>query len=227
MDRDWGHSNRSYAQTGRFAVKFTLKTPLLIVIAIGSGVLVLAGYFFDIPMLVDLRNLLLEWALILTAVALVVGVLNLLRVHWSKLKNRQKGYPFSVVLIVSLVLTILVVGILGPTSQPSLWIFQYLLLPVETSLMAILAIVLVYAAAQLLRRRPNIFALIFVITALFILMGTLSIPGLEIPFISELRAWVTQVWATAGARGILLGVALGAVATGLRILTGSDRPYGG
>jgi hypothetical protein len=31
----------------------------------------------------------------------------------------------------------------------------------------------------------------------------------------------------AGARGILLGVALGTVATGLRILIGADRPYGG
>jgi hypothetical protein len=208
-------------------VKFTLKTPLLITIAIGSGVLVLAGYFIELPVLVDLRNLLLEWALILTAVALFVGVLNLLQVHWGKLKARQKGYPYSIVLIFSLVLTVVVVGIYGPTSQPSLWIFNYLLLPVETSLMAILAVVLVYAAARLLRRRPTTFTLIFIVTVLFILMGTLSIPGLEIPFVSELRAWITQVWATAGARGILLGVALGAAATGLRILTGSDRPYGG
>jgi hypothetical protein len=208
-------------------VKFTLKTPLLIVIAIGSGVLVLVGYFIDIPVLVDLRNLLLEWALILTAVALLVGVLNLLRVHWGKLRARQKGYPYSVVLIFALMLTLLVIGIFGPTSQPSLWIFNYLLLPVETSLMAILAVVLVYAAARLLRRRPNAFTLIFILTALFILMGTLSIPGMEIPFVSEFRAWITQVWSTAGARGILLGVALGAVATGLRILIGSDRPYGG
>jgi hypothetical protein len=29
----------------------------------------------------------------------------------------------------------------------------------------------------------------------------------------------------AGARGILLGVALGTVATGLRVLLGIDRPY--
>jgi len=31
----------------------------------------------------------------------------------------------------------------------------------------------------------------------------------------------------AGARGILLGVSLGVIATGVRILIGSDRPYGG
>jgi hypothetical protein len=31
----------------------------------------------------------------------------------------------------------------------------------------------------------------------------------------------------AGARGILLGIALGSVTTGLRILLGADRPYSG
>jgi len=31
----------------------------------------------------------------------------------------------------------------------------------------------------------------------------------------------------AGIRGILMGVALGSIATGLRILMGADRPYGG
>jgi hypothetical protein len=40
-----------------------------------------------------------------------------------------------------------------------------------------------------------------------------------------LRA-ITLVPATAGARGLLLGVALGAIATGLRVFLGFDRPYG-
>ena len=33
--------------------------------------------------------------------------------------------------------------------------------------------------------------------------------------------------ASGGARGILIGVALGTLTTGLRILFGADRPYGG
>jgi hypothetical protein len=45
--------------------------------------------------------------------------------------------------------------------------------------------------------------------------------------VRDLRAWISQVWAAGGARGILLGVALGATATGLRVLLGTERPYGG
>jgi hypothetical protein len=44
----------------------------------------------------------------------------------------------------------------------------------------------------------------------------------EFPLIKE---WVLRVPTMAGARGILLGVALGIIATGLRILLGADRPY--
>jgi hypothetical protein len=42
-----------------------------------------------------------------------------------------------------------------------------------------------------------------------------------------IRPFIAQVLAAAGARGILLGVALGTLTTGLRILFGVDRPYGG
>jgi hypothetical protein len=45
--------------------------------------------------------------------------------------------------------------------------------------------------------------------------------------LAELRSWIARVPAAAGARGLILGVALGIVATGLRVLAGVDRPYEG
>jgi hypothetical protein len=42
-----------------------------------------------------------------------------------------------------------------------------------------------------------------------------------------LRPWVTEVLALGGARGILIGVTLGTLTTGLRVIFGADRPYGG
>jgi hypothetical protein len=42
-----------------------------------------------------------------------------------------------------------------------------------------------------------------------------------------IRNLLSHGLASGGARGILIGVALGTIATGLRILMGVDRPYGG
>ncbi|MBN2550322.1 MAG: hypothetical protein JXB15_14255 [Anaerolineales bacterium] len=196
-------------------------------IAIAVGFVVLSGYFIDLPALSSLRALFLQWAVILAAVALLVGLANLARVHWNKIKTRQPGGAYSFVLLVSMIVTLLVVGFLGPTGDWSVWIFEYIVLPVESSLMALLVVVLVYAGVRLLNRRIDLTSLLFLGTALFILIGTVSLPGVDLPVLRDVRIWVSQVLALAGARGILLGVGLGTIATGLRILLGADRPYGG
>ena len=210
-------------------MRFNLKASFLAAIAIISGVIVLLGYFIE-P-LAGLREILLSWAVILIAVLLLVGVLNLARTHWGKVTGQQSESIYSMILLVSLVLTIaaLVIERLGlfGASGWSIWLLEYITIPVESSLVAVLAIVLIYSIARLFGRRLSLFSIVFIITALFILAGTASLPGFEIPGLRVARDWVMQVPASAGARGILLGVALGTVATGLRILMGSDRPYGG
>ena len=95
--------------------------------------------------------------------------------------------------------------------------------------MAVLAVTLIYASIHLLRRRLTLVSVIFLVTALLILLGSAPLPFLgNVPILSDLISpLVSQVFATAGVRGILLGVALGTLTTGLRILLGADRPYGG
>jgi hypothetical protein len=204
-----------------------LKFPISTAVAIAVGLIVLLGYFLSNNILVSLRVAFLEWAVIITAFALMVGVVNLAYVHWRKTKTAQTNSVYSFVLLISLVLTIVVVGWFGPSHEFSQWIFNYIQVPVETSLMALLAVVLAYVSARLLRRRLNSVSIIFVVTVLLVLIAATPIMGIDLPGLSEFRDWVVQVPAVAGTRGILMGVALGIIATGLRILMGSDRPYRG
>ncbi|MDI6695973.1 MAG: hypothetical protein QME21_13070 [Anaerolineales bacterium] len=209
-------------------MKTNLRVPFLAAISMLSGLVVLVGYFVTLPGLSDLRGLFLDWAVILTAVAAIVGVANLAKVHWRKVRTGQPGAVFSLTTLTSLVLTILVVIFLGgATSTWSLWLFNYALVPVEASLLAVLSVTLIYAFARMINRRLTIFNLIFAGTALFILITAFAWSGFDVFGLRDIRSWVLQVWAAAGARGILLGVALGAIATGLRVLIGSDRPYSG
>ena len=203
-----------------------LKTSILVVITVTIGLIVLSGYFFELPILVNLRGIFLKWALILTAVALLVGIVNLLRVHGGKVLTHQPGSVNSVFLIIALLFILVVVGYLGPTAPVSLWIFNFIQVPVESSIMALLAIILTIGIIQMVNRRVNHFSLIFIITVLIILIGAISFSGFKIPGLSETRTWISQVPAVGGMRGILLGVALGTLATGLRVLMGVDRPYG-
>ncbi len=197
-------------------------------IAISTGILVLMGYFFPNKTLLGIRTAIVQWAVILAGVAVLVGIFNLLAVHLKKMqgKNKRKGYSF--LLIISLIVTFVLGVFFGTNSAIMQTVFSAIILPVERSLLAIMAITLIYAGIRLLRYRNDLMAILFILTVIIIMAGSANLPFLSIPLAgSSLRPWLSRVLATSGARGILLGVALGTLLTGLRVLIGADRPYGG
>ena len=207
-------------------------------IAIASGVLVLAGYFFaqkadgQVSLLTDIRLELLRWAIILAGVAVFIGIVNLGPGPLQEDPAKAKGIslqPAPDHLPGSHILVWPRSPLFPEWPQYFSTVFTAVQLPVEASLMALLAVTLTYASIRLLKRRFNLLSVIFLVTALLILLGTAPLPFLGmIPGLSDwVRPFITQVMAAAGARGILIGVALGTLTTGLRILFGADRPYGG
>jgi len=213
-------------------VKIDLKSPISTAVAIGVGIIVLAGYF--IPSFINIRFILLRTGLVLSAVALLVGIINLITVHLRKLGADSENSGYSLILVIAL-LTTLVIGIIDmvqtylvgkPNFQMTSWIFTNIQLPIETSLLAVTAVSLTYAAASILRKRMDLFSIIFFFVILLVLLGSFSIPPATLPFLHVIRDWILRVPALGGARGLLLGIALGTITTGIRILMGTDRPYG-
>lgn len=206
------------------------------VVAISVGVIVLLGYFF--PAIRPFRVILLQWAVILAGVAVMIGIGNLFSVHLQKIHERRTGWAYSIVLLLFLSVTVAlsIASLLRPQLLPQLAMssqldaVQYIMLngvmlPVEISLMAVLAVTLLYASVRLLRVRNDLTSIVFLVTAFIVLLGIGPLPFLgQLTFI---RDWLSPLLATGGARGILIGVALGTLTTGLRILFGADRPYGG
>lgn len=218
-------------------MRFNLKIPWSSVIAIAVGVVVGLGYFIkpaasgELSLLTTLRDYFLQIGVLLAAAAMLIGIVNLARVHWSKVRTGKPMRIESIIVLVTLGITFVLGTVdyfLGWMEDPEKslvqYIFRYVQLPVERSLMALLAVALAYAAIRMLGKRANLFTGIFLVVFLIVLIGT----GLDLPYLSDtIRPWVENVWAIAGMRGLLLGVGLGTLAAGLRVLIGVDRPYGG
>jgi hypothetical protein len=197
-----------------------------LVLTVFIGLIVLVGYF--IPTVAPIQSVLLNWAIILAGSAALVGVLNLILVHGTKITQREKGTFYSAILLVCLFATLLFGIVLGPVHPGMRLLVNAIIVPVEASLMALLAVTLLYASIRLLRRRTNLMSILFIATALLMLIGSVTLPFGEIGALNNfLRPWFQHVLALGGARGILIGVALGTLITGLRVLFGVDRPYGG
>ena len=172
----------------------------------------------------------MQWSILIAAAALFMGLINLFIVHWNKVNDQTAGWPYSAILIFFLLVSLALGLIFGPDFEVMLLLFNYVQLPVEAGLMALLAVSLVVAGFRIVSRKRDIFSLLFVFTAILVLLGNspwlMGSDSVVAHLIGNVRAWVAQVWSVGGARGILLGVALGAVATGLRVLMGTERPYG-
>jgi NAD/NADP transhydrogenase beta subunit len=207
-----------------------IRAAITMAVAILSGLVVLARYFVPLEVLVASSDTLIQWAILLTAFAVLVGIINLLTVHFTKIARKQKGAFYSLVLIIGMVITF-ALGILSPyfekLSSAFRFTFQAIQFPVEASLMALLVVTMTYGSIRLLRHRLSAFSIILLVTALLVLLGMAPLPFIgTIPLLSDtLRPFIAQVLAGSGARGILIGVALGALTTGLRVLLGVDRPY--
>lgn len=204
-----------------------MKVPLSTAVAIAIGLLVLAATLIPAPLLIAVRQVFLEWAIVLASIALLIGIANLFSVHWRKISQSKPGSLYSAVLICALVATLAIVGWFGPTHAYSMWLFNHIQIPVESSLMALLSVILLYGGVRLLRRRFNVFSVVLLVSAIAVLFASAPWLSFEIPGLSDLRNWIAQVPAAAGARGLLLGIALGSLTTGLRILVGGDRPHEG
>jgi len=205
-----------------------MKSPVSTAIAIAAGVIVLLGYFVPNPYLTPIRSTLIDWAVIISGIAGLIAIINLVRINWNKLSSTNNRDYYSAILLVGFFLTLLAGLILTPGNIGFQNIVTYIQVPVEASLMGVLAITLIYASIRLFKRRKGWMAVVFMISAvifLVILSGVLSFAG-QVPLLKNLLAAINML-PIAGARGILLGIALGSLTTGLRVLLAADRPYAG
>jgi len=205
-----------------------MKSLLATATAIIVGFFILTGYFLPLPIITSIQSELLGWAIILSAVAMLIGIINLVSTHFRKIINRNQKDYFSIILVASFLITLIAGLILSPGDQRFQHIVTSIQIPIESSLLAMLSIVLVYTSIFIFKNKKNYVIIVFLISIIvFLTIQLLSINiDLQIPVINNLIDFISKI-PMAGARGILLGIAIGSLATGLRILLGADRPYRG
>ncbi|MDZ4159911.1 MAG: hypothetical protein U1B80_08985 [Anaerolineaceae bacterium] len=205
-----------------------MRLPIATAVAIAVGLIILAGYFVVFPLLQDIRTMLIGWGVVLAGVATLVGIFNLLGVHWRKMLARPRRDWYSLALIGAFCVTFITGLVLTPADSEFQKVVTFIQAPVEMSILALLAVSLAFACLRLLQRRQSLMSGVFLISAvIFLIINTGYLSALsQVPGLSELYGLLTRM-PLAGARGILLGVALGSLTAGLRVIMGFDRPYRG
>ena len=197
-----------------------IKRTLPRALAIAFGLLTLLGLLLAPP----LGDLLTAWASFLAAVALLLGVVNLLGIH---LRRLAQGNFYSGILVISMlaVFVLAVTDSFGLTEDGVGVVFENVQAPLEMAMASLLAFFLLFAGFRLLQRQRSRWSVLFIVTVIVLLLGRTPLPFATDGLFSRVEQLIGDMVVTAGMRGILIGVALGTIAVGLRILMGTERPY--
>ena len=187
-----------------------------------------------------MRLALLSIVSLLAAWGVVAGAINLVLVHAKKFLNQAPGWFYSLWVLIGFLLVIGLnilapfVGWGGGAGNPAnTWIYSTVVAVGGATLAGLVAFFLVFAAYKVLRTRRSPMTVVFVLAVVLALIVLAPWPNFvpnpsltSSATLRDLLSAIVHIPAVAGARGLLLGIMLGTVATGIRVLLGLDRPYG-
>lgn len=200
-------------------------------IAISFGVLVLLGFIFPIEQFILIRGLLTDWAVIVAALAILLGILNLILSNWERIRNREQAWFYNLITILSLIGILLIDPISNGRTDGSFYsstgmlppIFTGIITATQASLAGIAVVFLISGAAELYRKRKDNWSILFLSSVIFVLLTWVPLTAFKA--FSGLRDWFLAIPVAAGLRGIIIGGALGILFFGIRTLVGAERLY--
>lgn len=180
-----------------------------------------------------LAALAVQLVAVTAAIAVLIGILNLLAVHLGRFTHAERGWPYSA-LILLVTAGVIVLRILDRAAiwsgdlegeQISPRVFEAVQVSIESALAGLLVFFLVFAGYRLMRRGVSVWNVLFTSAVVVALVGWIPLGDLDV--LRDVREWLVSVPVSAGARGILLGVGLGTITVGVRVLLGQDRSLRG
>jgi len=206
-----------------------VKREIPVLITLIAGVFCLIGFFVPHPVVRNGYQDLQNWALILVGLTYVLGVANVLRVNVDGIQNRHKDWVYKIVLVAGLVVMVVIGfaagdGFLDASSQFS-WMYRNFYTPMSATMFSLLAFFIASAAFRAFRIRSTE-ALLLAIAAFILMIGRVPIGNAIHPLIPASADWLMEVPQNAAKRGILIGAALGVMATGIRLILGIEKTYG-
>jgi hypothetical protein len=200
-----------------------LVIPLIITFL--AGMIMILQFFIPHRPFGALGDNLQEWFFIVASAAIFLGALNLMHVHIRKIRLRLRNWKYSPVTLIGFMAMFVTGVVYGLTDgMPFDYMFQNMVVPMGATMFSLLAFFVASAAFRAFRA-SNWRATLLLASAFIVMLGRVPIGDMiwhKIPVISE---WIMQVPNLAGQRAVMIGAAMGVVATSLRMIFGIERSY--
>jgi len=217
-----------------------IKNYLPLAMVMGMGLLMLASYYVPHKYSVDYVEQMNKWENIVFAFAFLLGLLSLFVSHYGKIRRRHDGWGYSIFVFVGFFIMVIPALMSGGKQMIDGqvtglgWSFRYVYNALSATMFAVLAFYIVSTAYRSFRIK-SAQAFVLFLAAFILILGKVPLgqmawdsvmhwTGYGIDSVIE---WIMSVPAVAGKRGIMIGIAIGAIVTSLKIIFGIERQYMG
>jgi len=167
-----------------------------------------------------------QWAVIVVAFALVLGLANLIRVHLDQIQRKEHDWQYKIITLVAMVV-VAAAGFISGIQPGGFFndrLYLQMYVPMSSTMYATLAFYIASAAFRAFRVR-SWQAWLLAVTAVIVMLGRVPVGTLIWDDMPKAVDWIMEVPNMVAQRAILIGAALGAVATGLKMVFGIERSY--
>lgn len=218
-----------------------MKRSIPLAITFLSGTIMVVQYYFR-P-LAFLGDRMANWFAAITAFAYVLAAGSLYVVNGKRIRDRVEGWPYNVVLLLSLTVTLYIglfndiLGLGYPGHLPIddgtsfSWMFLYIFTPLSATMFSLLAFFIASACYRAFKAR-SIEATLLLGTAFIVMLFRVPLgeamwqaifPGADVSiFLDKI---ILGGFSNAGQRAIQVAAAIGLISVSLKIILGIERSY--
>lgn len=190
-----------------------------------TGMIMVLHFFVPHQPIRFLGDNLQDWYVIVASAAIFLGALNLMHVHFRKIKLKLKNWKYSPVTMIGFMVMFVTGLIYGVTAaRPFDFMFLNMVAPMGATMFSLLAFFVASAAFRAFRA-SNWRATLLLTSAFIVMLGQVPIGAMIWDKIPLAKVWLMTIPNTAGQRAVMIGAAMGVVSTSLRMIFGIERSY--
>jgi hypothetical protein len=203
-----------------------MKMRIPLILGFIAGTFFLVQFFVPHAYLQTVYDMVVQdWLLVLGVFVFVLGMGSFFRTHLDRIRERRPEAPYSVIAILSFAaMATLGLGWGTDPGSPFQWVFRWVQTPLDATVFSLLAFFMASAAYRSFRAR-SVEATILLITAVIVIIGRVPIGSMITHYWPEATEWIMYFPTVGVKRAIGFGVALGVIATSLRIILGIERSH--
>lgn len=201
-----------------------IKKNLPLVLGFLIGVILVFEWFIPTDIGSSIGTGIRESGIIINSFAIMVGIVGLAITGVKKIQKQEKEWYFDAWTLVVAAIFILIGVAQGSQHDNYQWIYQSVLLPLSATMYGSISFYIAAAAYRVLRFRSKEAVILLVPAMILVLGNTPMISSVWTGFV-DTGGWIMSTITQPAYRGIMIGTALGTMATAVRIIIGRETGW--